>query len=118
MIYALGKTMAKVWVVGNDQLEWIVEHEPLKVFKEKEDALNYYNSRHISEVSLVEAELVWIVPPPFPLPESEYICIKCGDYRPNWFELCWRDNMFGVKKIWCDTCKEDTGYEKVQKKEK
>ena len=108
--------MSKVWVVGSDDLERIADLEPLKVFKEKDDALDYYYSRHISEVSVVEAELVWVVPPAFPLPPSEYICMKCGDYRPNWFELCWRDNIFGVEKIWCDTCEEDTGYRKVHKK--
>ena len=105
--------MSKVWVVGSDQLEWIVEHEPLRVFKEKDDALEYYNSIHISEVSLVEADLMWIVPPEFPLPPSEYICTKCGEYRPNWFKLCYQDNLFNVDKAWCDTCKEDTYYRKV-----
>jgi hypothetical protein len=108
--------MSKVWVVGDDQLEWIAEREPLKVFKEKNDALDYYNSRHISEVSMVEAELVWVVPPTFPLPASEYICMKCGEYRPNWFKLCWQDNLFNNDKAWCETCKEDTGYRKIHKK--
>jgi hypothetical protein len=105
--------VSKVWVIGSDGLERIAELEPLKVFKEKDDAFNYYNSRHISEVSIVEAELVWVVPPIFPLPPSEYICMKCGDYRPNWFKLCYQDNLFNANKAWCDTCKEDTGYRKV-----
>lgn len=108
--------MSKVWVVGSDDLERVADLEPLRVYKEKEDALDYYNSRHISEVSLVEAELVWVVPPTFPLPPSEYICMKCGDYRPNWFKLCYQDNLFNADKAWCDTCKEDTGYRKIHKK--
>ena len=108
--------MSKVWVVGDNELGWIAEREPLKVFKEKEDALDYYNSRHVSEVSMVEAELVWVVPPIFPLPASNYICTECWNHRPNWFELCWRDNIFGVEKIWCDICEEDTGFLKLRKR--
>jgi hypothetical protein len=65
---------------------------------------------------MVEAELVWVVPPTFPLPDSEYICMKCGEYRPNWFKLCWQDNLFNNDKAWCETCKEDTGYRKIHKK--
>lgn len=102
--------MTKVWVVGGDELVWIEEHEPLKVFKEKDDAFDYYNSRHVSEVSLVEAELVYVEPPAFPLPTSNYICVKCGERRPNYFELCFKDNLSNIEKIWCENCGEDTNY--------
>lgn len=105
--------MSKVWVIGDDQLRWRALYKPLKVFKEENDAIDYYNTQHPNETSMTEAELVWVVPPPFPLPDSEYICMKCGEYRPNWFKLCYQDNLFNADKAWCDTCNEDTGYRKV-----
>ena len=94
--------MAIVWVVGTNQ-------PGLKVFEEKNDAINHAN---IHNLDMVEAELIWIEPPPFPLPPSKYICTKCKTNRPKWFDLCYNDNLMNVDVAWCDTCNEDTGFKK------
>ena len=101
--------MSTVWVVGNNDLAYIADHKPLKVFKDKEEADAYLATQPIWDTSMAEAEMVYVEGHSAPRPPSKFKCANCGQRRDSVYDVFLPNYIANdITDVWCDNCKKLT----------